>query len=74
MKLKIIEEQIDLEYEDCFWSKISQSTSREGLQFREQNPQIDFCRCRNNCPLFSDETCCNFYLSLSKLNFVPILQ
>lgn len=59
---------------DCYWRGISISTSKEGLQFRLQNPQIDFHKCRFECPIYSGETCCDSYFPLSKLNFISILQ
>jgi hypothetical protein len=76
MEKKDLIKIIEIEYDnDCFWRSVALSTSREGVQFRFQNPQIDFHHCRFSCPLYIGETCCNNYLPLSqKLNLIPMLQ
>lgn len=57
---------------DCKWLEVAQSTSREGLQYRLQNPQINFHNCRENCPMVVEDGFCQNYSQ--RLNLVPILQ
>lgn len=76
MAKKDLTKVIEISYDDdCYWRNVALSTSKEGVQFRFQNQQIDFHKCRFNCPIYRGETCCDSYFPLSqKLNLVPVLQ
>jgi len=76
MEKKDLRKVIEIEYEnDCYWRTVALSTSREGIQFRFQNPQIDFHKCRFDCPIYKGESCCDCYIPLSqKLNAVFVSQ
>jgi hypothetical protein len=73
MVKKELREVVEIEYEnDCYWRSVALSTSKEGMQFRLQNKQIDFHKCRFACPQYDGESCCDFYTPLSQINLVAI--
>lgn len=68
MRKQKMEQYLENKRLDCYWGKISRSTSVEGIQFRKQNPQINFENCRFNCPQMIEDGICNNYISLDDLN------
>lgn len=68
MKKQKMEQYLENKMLDCYWLKVAQSTSPEGIQFRFQNPQINFHNCRENCPMMDREGFCNQYISTDELN------
>lgn len=67
-KQKMGKNILELEMVDCYWKRVSESTSKEGIQYRLQNPQINFHNCRFSCPMATENGICNNYISLDDLN------
>lgn len=67
-KLKMGKNYMEQKLVECYWHRVAQSTSIEGINYRLQNPQINFHNCRENCPMVIEDGFCNNYVSLDELN------
>jgi len=64
-----------IEYlDECIFKLIALSTNEKAIQFRIKNPQIDFHKCRFNCPMYEQDGFCNSYSSMIKLNPVMLVE
>jgi hypothetical protein len=53
----------------CYWTSVSRSTSKEGLAFQNMF-NIDYEKCRNSCPGY--ENCARF-LSIKDINKIDLI-